>query len=426
MWENEYKKTVIRNVIIGVILVMAVCGLAMAVIQVKERIAEEDKALSAIKINQQQQQNDARQENIEAIRLAYETDMETVAQYMPGIICWGDSLTSGSSGNAAYPYTLQKYINTYLCDIYDFRSSVPNAEDYSWLNWSEYKVSIPVVNMGGGQDNSATTLGRAGVAPYVVQKGFVIPAETEERVAITIVSASGEKVTPLTAGNAGVNPVTIAGVEGTLTLETKDGVRTYYFQRLTAGDAVSVDDGTEIMTACASEYQDYIHIVWLGTYDGFRSADSLVRDVQQLLQRQSQNTDRYLVLGPCTYNGSWNTNGTSTLEAIDSAMMQAFGNHYVNVRKYLIEDGLNDAGLSPTKTDTQYLAHGDVPDSFRSGAGSADLNGQAYTLIGKLVYERMDRLGFFAEIRSELGIDATTQEILKNDPNYFENMLKIG
>lgn len=426
MWENEYKKTVIRNVVIGVILVLVVFGLAKAFLQVRARIAEEDEALSAIKVNQQQQQNDARQENIEAIRLAYETDMETVAQYMPGIICWGDSLTSGSSGNAAYPYTLQKYINTYLCDIYDFRSSVANAEDYSWLNWNEYKVSIPVINMGGGQDNSATTLGRAGVVPYVVKNGFTIPAETEERVAVNISSASGGTVTPLTAGNAGVNPVTIAGVEGTLTLETKGGVRTYYFQRLTAGDAVSVEDGAEITTSCASEYQDYIHIVWLGTYDGLWSADSLVRDVQQLLQRQSKNPDRYLVLGPCTYNGSWNTNGAATLDAIDSAMMQAFGNRYINVRKYLIEDGLNDAGLSPTKADTQYLSRREVPDSFRSGAGSADLNGQAYTLIGKLVYERMDRLGYFTEIRSELGIDATTQEILKNDPNYFENMLKIG
>lgn len=426
MWENEYRKTVIRNVVIGVILVLVVFGLAKAFLQVKARIAEEDKALSAIKVNQQQQQNDARQENIEAIRLAYETDMETVAQYMPGIICWGDSLTSGSSGNAAYPYTLQKYINTYLCDIYDFRSSVPNAEDYSWLNWNEYKVSIPVINMGGGQDNSATTLGRAGVEPYVVKRGFVIPAEAEERVAVTISSPSGETVTPLTAGNAGVNPVTIAGVEGTLTLETKGGVRTYYFQRLSAGDAVSVEEGAEITTACASEYQDYIHIVWLGTYDALWSADTLVRNVQLLLQRQGQNPERYLVLGPCTYNGSWNTNGTATLEAIDSAMMQAFGNRYINVRKYLIEDGLNDAGLSPSKTDTQYVSRKEVPDSFRSGAGSADLNGQAYTLIGKLVYERMDRLGYFTEIRGELGIDATTQEILKNDPNYFENMLKIG
>ncbi len=231
---------------------------------------------------------------------------------------------------------------------------------------------------------------------------------------------------PLTAGNAGVNPVTIAGVEGTLTLETENLIRTYYFQRLTPGEAVDVKAGAEILTASASEYQDYIHIVWLGTYDGLRSANDLVQDVKRLLARQTKNTGRYLVLGPCTYGGSWSTYGNSNLDAIDSAMMQSFGGNYVNIRKYLIEDGLSDGGISPSRLDTQYLAGGNVPDSFRSAAGGADLTGKAYELIGKLVYERMDRLGFFAEIREELGIDKTAQELLENNPQYFENMLKIG
>lgn len=425
MWENTRKKTVVRNIIIGLLLIAVVYFLVKAFLQVQQRIAAEDEKLSQIKTSQQQQLSEAREENIEAIRQEYEKDMETVAAYMPGIVCWGDSLTSGSSGNAAYPYTLQKYINTYLCDIYDFRSSVPNAANYTWLNWNDYTVSIPVINMGSGQEDTATILGRAGVVPYAVKTAFTIPGETE-RVPIDIESSSGKPVAPLTAGNAGVNPVTIAGVEGTLTLETKGTVRTYYFQRLQAGETAEVEKGTEIVTASASEYQDYIHIVWLGTYDGFRSANDLVTDVRQLLARQTQNTDRYLILGPCTYNGSWNTMGSNNLDSIDSAMMQAFGSHYVNVRKYLIEDGLSDAGISPTRLDTQYVSSGNVPDSFRSSAGGADLTGKAYELIGRLVYERMDRLGFFAEVREELGIDKTAQEILKNDPQYFDNMLKIG
>lgn len=425
MWENTHKKTVIRNAIIGLLLVVALGALAVAILRVQKRIAEEDEKLSEIKASQQQQLSVAREENIEAIQQTYDKDLDTVAAYMPGIVCWGDSLTSGSSGNAAYPYTLQKYINTYLCDIYDFRASVPNAANYTWLDWNDYKVSIPVVNMGSGRENTATILGRAGVVPYAVKTAFTIPAEAES-VPIEIESAEGESVTPLTAGNAGVNPVTIAGVEGTLTLETKNQARTYYFQRLSAGEAVEVEQGTQIQTASASEYQNYIHIVWLGTYDGFLNANELVKDVRQLLARQTQNTERYLVLGPCTYNGNWSAVGGESLNAVDSAMMQAFGSHYVNVRSYLIEDGLSDAGKSPTRQDTMNLTNGTVPDTFRSDAGGADLTGKAYELIGKLVYERMDRLGFFDEIREELGIDRTTQEILKDDPHYFENMLKIG
>lgn len=425
MWEDEYKKTRIRNVLIGVVLVVIVAGLAMAMLSVKKQIAAEDQKLSVEKVNQQQQQSDARQENIDAIQVLYEKDMETVARYLPGIVCWGDSVTSGSSGNASYPYTLQKYINTYLCDIYDFRASVPNAEDYARLNWNDYKVSIPVVNMGSGQENSATVLGRVGVQPYVVKSEFVIPAD-RERVAITIAAADGSNVNPLTAGNAGLNPVTIAGVEGTLTLETERFTKVYYFQRAEAGQEVKVEKQTQILTANREAYRDYIHIVWLGTYDTYRNASELVRDTKLLLERQVQNGERYLVIGPCTINGSWSADCLYALDSIDSAMLQAFGSHYVNVRKYLCEDGMADAGLTPSKNEAQQMNRGFVPESFRSGAGSADLNGKAYNLIGKLVYERMDRLGYFSEVREELGIDKTTQDIIKKDPKYFETMLKVS
>ena len=423
MWENEYKKTIIRNVIIGILLVVLACGLLFAIIQVRSQIEQEDAQLSVIKSEQQQQQSDARKENVDVIQKAYETDMETVAQYMPGIVCWGDNLTSGSSGNASYPYTLQKYINTYLCDIYDFRSSIENAADFAWLNWENYQVSVPVVNMGSGQENSATVLGRAGVKPYVVKKGLEIPAGTES-VAISITSQDGSAVAPLTAGNLGVNPVTIAGVDGTLTLESSGWEKSYSFCRLEAGEAVAVEAGTQITTAGTQEYQDYIHVVWLGNYDGYTSSAELVENVKLLLSRQAKNPERYLVIGPCTYAGSWGSNAARSLESIDSAMMQAFGSRYVNVRKYLVEDGLKDAGISATKLDSQYLAQGCIPDSFRSGSGGVELNGRAYELIGQVIYERMDRLGYFSEIRGELGIDKTTQEILKEDPKYFENMLK--
>lgn len=425
MWENERKKTIIRNIIIGVLLVAMVAALGVAMIRVMKQIEEEDEQLSAIKQEQQQQLNDNRQSNIDAIQHAYETDMETVATYMPGIVCWGDSLTAGTSGNVSYPATLQKYIDTYLCEVYDLRYTIDNAAEYSWLDWSDYKVSIPVVNMGAGKENAATILGRAGVKPYIVQKSFEIPGEIE-KVEISFASSDGKQVNPLTAGDVEMNPVTIAGVEGTLSLESGGWERKYYFCRSAAGDPVSVEKGTEIQVASASKYQDYIHIVWLGTYDGYINSNDLVQEVKQLLARQAQNPERYLVIGPCSYNSSWSAEGLLNLNAIDTAMMQAFGKNYVNLRKYLIEDGLQDAGLSPTKADTVSMTNGCVPDSFRSGVGSVNLNAQAYTLTGKLIYDRMEALGYFDEIRDELGIDITTQEILKNDPEYFKNKFENG
>ena len=424
MWENEGKKTLIRNILLFLLLVAAAAGLLMAMITVKKQIDAEDALLKAQSDHQRQALSVARQENLDAITLAYEKDMQTVRQYLPGIVCWGDSLTAGSSGNVSYPGTLQKYIDTYLCDIYDFASTIENAQDYSRLDWDQYTVSIPVVNMGAGKEDSATILGRSGVAPYVVGGDFEIPADTEP-VSILLKSPDGKNVTPLTAGSAGVNPVTIEGVVGEITLSGNQGwgQTAYQFTRAEAGAAVPVAKGTQIITACTEEYRDYVHIVWLGTYGDFTTPEKLVNDTKLLLSRQANNPERYLVLGPCALRGAWSNADPATLNGVDSAMMQAFGSHYINVRKYLMTDGLTDAGITPSKEEQLVIQQGGMPTSFRSNASGADLNGTAYKLIGKLVYERMESLGYFDEIRQELGLDKTAQEILKTNPKYFENIL---
>lgn len=425
MWENETRKSIIRNVIIALVLIGAVGGLLMAMKAVSQQINDEDKKLSEAHSNQQQQQVDEREDTIAWIKQEYQTDMDTVAKYMPGIVCWGDSLTTGSSGNVSFPYTLQKYINVYLCDIYQFHMSIPNAESYHGVDWDDFKVSIPVVNMGGGRENGPTVLGRAGVEPYVVKKDFVIPAGVEP-VAVSIEAPDGQAVSPLTAGSVGMNPITIAGVEGTLSLETVYGVKNYFFERTEPGTEVTVEKGTPIIVACADDYKDYIHVVWLGSHCGYITAKDLVSQTKRLLERQSQNPDRYIVIGPVSFNGGWTGDTIQFLDNVDTAMMQAFGSHYINARKYLIEDGLNDAGLSPVGNDTQQISQGYVPESFRGNNGSGELNGKAYDLIGKLVYQRMERLGYFEEIRRELYIDEVTREILRTVPKYFETQLNIA
>ena len=426
MWEMERKKTIIRNIVIFLVLILVVSGLVMGMIAAKKQIDAEDALLSEEHNSQRQELNDAREGSMDVVQEAYETDLETLAQYLPGIVCWGDSLTAGSSGNVSYPLTLQKYIDTYLCGIYDLRYAIENPENYPRAKWEDYKISIPVVNMGAGQEDSATILGRSGVIPYVVKSDFVIPAGTES-VSISIESQDGSPVAPLTAGSAGVNPVTIAGIQGTLTRTANAqgwSTSSYQFTRLEARAETPVSKGTEVVTACTEQYRDYIHIVWLGTYGTFTNPEKLVSDTKALLQRQSVNTDRFLVIGPCTYGGTWSPSLTYSMDAIDSAMLQAFGNNYINLRKYLIEDGLRDAGITASKADTNNINLGLVPDSFRSNAGGADLNGVAYDLLGKLVYERMELLGFFDEVREELMLDKITQDILKEDPAYFENILK--
>ena len=247
------------------------------------------------------------------------------------------------------------------------------------------------------------------------------------RMAADAMLENGGEVMPLIAGGGGVNPVTIAGVQGTLTRAANAkqwNQNIYQFTRLEPGMETQVAKDTQIVTAAADDYRDYIHIVWLGTYGNFTSPERLVSDTKLLLQRQNINTDRFLVIGPCAYNGTWSGMVSYPMDSVDSAMLQAFGDRYINLRKYLMEDGMRDAGLSVTSQDKQSINNGCVPNSFRSNASGADLNGVAYDLLGKLVFERMDRLGYLDEVREQLNLEKSIQEILKEDPAYFENRLK--
>lgn len=433
MWKDEHKRKVIRDVFIAIVLVAILALLVMALLDIRERTEAEDAALTSVQFQQREEQNVAKQENIAIIQAEYDKDMQTVQDYMPGIVCWGDSITAGSAGNISYPYMLQKYIDTYICDVYDFRLSVPNADEYSRLEWDEYTVDIPVINMGAGQEDTNTILGRSGTVPYVVGEDLIIPVDTTP-VPIRLKSYNGKDVTPLTGGSVGVNNVTINGIEGTLSIDSNSyklySVAQYYFARVQPGEETVVPAGSVITTAAAELYKDYIHIICMGTFGGFEdntgnTIDNLVMQTKQMVQRQTKNSDRYLVLGPCSYNGHWDGIYLN-MDVLDSAMMQEFGNHYINVRKYLCEDGISDYKLSATDQDKKDAKDSVVPESFRSTTGISELNGKAYELIGKLVYDRMDRLGYFDEIRNELYIKESIKEIQKDDPQYFDRLMKTG
>lgn len=423
MWKDDHWKVVLGNIVLAVLILGILGTLGYFMLRVRQQTREHDEQLSELYVQQQQQQTEARQESVAVIQAEYEKDMATVAQYLPGIVCWGDSLTLGSSGNMSYPLVLKTYLDTYFCDIYDFRSTIPNAEDFSRLKWDDYKVSVPVVNMGAGAETSYTILGRSGAVPFVLKKEIVIP-EDGTPVLVQLATAEGNPVNPLVGGNAGVNNVVLGGVEGTLSIDSASRSGSnykYYFTRIEDGEETVVPAGTPVETAAADMYRDYIHVVWVGTYGTFRTGEDLVNQVKALLSRQTANTDRFIVLGLCGVEGS--RFSSDRMDAVDAAMTQAFGNRYINVRKYLIEDGLSDAHISATKKDLTNIAAQKVPASFTTGASEVELNGKAFTLIGKLVYDRMENLGYFNEIYEELAIRETMKQILKEDPGYFDRII---
>ena len=416
MWEEDKKSKLGKLILAGISLLLIIV-LIVAVLAVRKKEAAQDAQLLELYQQQQAQQQQARQETVDEVMAGYEQDLACIQEYMPGIVCWGDVLTGGSTGGVSYPSALQELINTRICDVYDYRGTIKNADELNnRIEWDEMKVGIPVVNMGTGEENVNTILGRCGAVPYVVAEPFEIPAGRDS-VAIKFRSANGGDVAPLTYGDAGINDITIVGVKGKLSIDAANSrfsyfstsnYITYLFTRNEAGAPVAVEPDTEIITAASGEYLDYVPIIFVGSFGGYDSSADLVAKIQAIIDRQTRN-DRYLVIGTYYYQPYYLSSGTrggaDEMAELESTMQKAFGDHYINLRKYLASDAMADAGLKPTSSDSMNMSVGIVPSSLLNQENHVELTPAAYQLVGNIVYERMAKLGYFNEIVEELEIE---------------------
>lgn len=315
-----------------------------------------------------------------------------IEEYLPGIVCWGDSLTVGAGGDGVtYPDTLASLIKENITDEYNV--SVPE----------KYRVDdIPVVNMGVGGETSPTIVARSGTVPFRVQE-FTVPAD-KTPVKIKIYSDLRKRVLPLIQGDGGVNPVTIGGIKGTLT-STRDSVpaRTeYFFSREEVGEETVIPRGTEIVTYSSGMWKDYINVVFIGTNGDFRNPTELIEHQKAILARNERNGERYIVIGLYAVNSA-QVNGSllDYFAELESALSEEYGERFINLREYLTTDALSDAGIEPTEDDLEAISEGKVPPSLMVD-DLLHLNATGYELVGRLIYERMDSLGYFDEVKGAL------------------------
>ena len=147
MWEKESKHIGVK--ILLVILILALlAALFIGYRYVKAQEEAQDAELLKVAGEHKQEQTDAKQASYEDMEALYQQDLDTIAKYLPGIVCWGDILTAGSAGGVSYPDTLQELIDANIVDRYNFRGTLENPEEYTRVDWTTYTVEIPVVNMG--------------------------------------------------------------------------------------------------------------------------------------------------------------------------------------------------------------------------------------------------------------------------------------
>ena len=285
--------------------------------------------------------------------------------------CWGDSLTRGvgvgDSYSKAFPYVL-----------------------YGLLDGRE------VINCGVGGENTINIASRQGGLPNIV-KPFTIPANASKvEVKLTniyggstgILLQGGSALDPTTGKyvmTAQINPCSINGVEGTLTYENGK----YYFSRSENGESVIVSRPTPLITYAMKSMRDNINIIWIGTNGGFTTSAELIECIEAMIDYMSPINKKYIVIGIHHLVSTV----TETFETIEKNMAMHFGRRYINQRKYMIEYGLSDAGITPTVEDTTAISEDKIPPSLLYD--TVHYNDKGYNIIANLVVERGKELGYW-------------------------------
>lgn len=292
---------------------------------------------------------------------------QAVQEALPGIVCWGDSMTAGYGGNGeSYPSTLQRLINENLID------------------------GIPVVNNGVCVEPSHTIMARAGVWEMYA-RDFVIPADCTP-VEIKILMQDGMYTNLASFGDGGLNPVTIAGVKGTLkSAYHEDDYGWFDFTRLEPGEAVGVADMTPVIPASSSLYGGYVNIIFMGENGYFTSPEHLISQYQLFIDKRGLS--RYLIIGLTSGNN------TSRSE-LSQKMSDYFGDNYIDMRTELISRGPELVGLERKEGDWYNIQEGILMGYLMSDV--VHLNEYGYRAMGMIVYERMDKLGYFDGVKNAL------------------------
>ncbi|MFT3982804.1 MAG: hypothetical protein QM697_02760 [Lachnospiraceae bacterium] len=276
---------------------------------------------------------------------------DIVSSELPRILCWGDSLTEGTGGEGVtYPDTLAK------------------------LSGAE------VLNYGVYAELASCIAARQGGNPMHIKETVTIPAAIEP-VEIGLENAKDNPEMLLVFGEAGINPCSISGIEGTLSIDSQTGIR--YFTRGAAGEAVTVESRSPVLFhAMRDKREDDILVIFSGTNDSPDTSN--IRDViaYQRAMIDYAGTENYVIIGMTRKKYM------PQIEAVNQLLAEEYGEHFLDVRTYLLQNGLQEAGVTATEQDREDLKNGEIPASLRSdedGHGTSAF----YRIIGEQLHKKL-------------------------------------
>lgn len=277
------------------------------------------------------------------------------------IVCWGDSLTAGSGGKG---YNYEKRLKEL-------------AGNRVYI--SEYGI--------GGEIAQSIAMRQGGIPIYVEQ--FIIPPTTES-VDINIKDIDGnEVILARDDTKKGLNPCNISGIEGTI--DYNEDTLKYEFKRLEFGSEVKVKDNTQVITHGMESNRNDLMIIWAGTNNEEKTTTELIEVITDSIDSMLKysNNSNYIVIG---LTGKL---PISDIIIINQKLLEKYGEHFLDIREYILRNGLKDAGIEATQQDIKDVKNGKIPTSLRND--NVHLNNRGYELVGEQVYNKLVSMGYIAQ-----------------------------
>lgn len=268
------------------------------------------------------------------------------------VYCIGDSFTLGDE-TSSYPKMLS--------DLIDMDTTV----------------------FGATYDQSLDISIRMGSTP-IYAYDITIPSDTTA-VNLSLFDENGNTLNALRSESTNFKEVEIAGIKGVLTFNPTEEIHS--FTRSEAGEETYLSELTQITSKVDTFNKNSIAIIYTGIYD-----DNIQDDVQSTIAYQKQiidkiGTDKYLVIG---------LTSKRTFEYVDdvnAVLKDAYGDHFLDFRSYLLENGLDDANIEPTDEDLDDIDNGYIPSSLLQDNlinGNAEFN----ELLAKCIYSKLSELNY--------------------------------
>ena len=276
------------------------------------------------------------------------------------ISCFGDSLTYGArasdNSKTSYPAVLKSLIGE-------------NCE---------------VLNEGISGASCQQIMARMGAQSAFLKEDVVLNKTAWVYSDYELINGEGISIGKFSQGipDKTVNPALINGIEiyfntnGQLcrTMNAEEDVI------LRKGDAV-------IFNGCRRNIDSDILCLWMGTNGVYSSIEKLAEYYKNSIS--ALGVTKYLILG-MTYVDS--NKNISVRKAEENYLSSVFGVHYINLRDYLSKYSLIDANITPTDSDNQLMANGEMPNSimgtWEQGVDRIHFNDIGYELIARQVFER--------------------------------------